>query len=578
MFLLENYIKEFLKEATSSIINPASDITGQAQHHQAASYDNDMTEIDNQEALLKVLENVGNNCFISFVEKYDEKIPRLEISPKVSYDTPHGNYAYPLTVKSLKDIIEKGRVGGTSFAIERPYFHMFRKSDRVKFIEIESNGSNNYSGNFEKDLRTIVHTYIMFLSAKKLEKDNSSSIDSDITKSELNYKKSEINKKIDRIIKRNKNMFSYNSSISFDNSGSFEKILNELVKDLCLLTRLNNNRFPAEVVRKIVDYIARLTEELALSARNRFFKVREKKALSEFHTLYFACWMLSDMTSDTFEYDNQTFNDFKITQDSTIQQGPVFTMLLNSIDIDFINDKGSGTLHSNEPIQAAYLNSSKKENVVLIGTFNNIFKNNKLYSTPLSRSKSVKMDKIVDIIEKNPQLNNLFGTALFDDVKLEQPIEELREKAWINLTENKSDKFFDFILFHSSNKIFNFNMYLERDGSKSIVFDIGIKDKFLNSSIEKQLKIIKREMPKIVKIEDSLTYIQVFLSKYRKKSIYKIKDNSGYDNIMKVLDQMQDHVANLEWNSQEENKFMMIKVFLGICEEISHLAGIASYQ
>ena len=54
-----------------------------------------MSEIDNQETLLKVLESVGDNCFISFVDKYDEKIPRLEVSPKVSYDTPHGNYTYP---------------------------------------------------------------------------------------------------------------------------------------------------------------------------------------------------------------------------------------------------------------------------------------------------------------------------------------------------------------------------------------------------------------------------------------------------------------------------------------------------
>ena len=171
MILLKKYIKSFLKEAASSAIaNRASDLTGKFQHQSAASYSNNMSEIDNQETLLKVLENVGNNCFISFVDKYDEKIPRLEISPEVSYDTPHGNYAYPLNIKSLKDIIEKGRVGGASFALERPYFHMFKKSDSLNSIEIQSDGSNNYNGDYDKDLRTIVHTAVMFNAARNLEK------------------------------------------------------------------------------------------------------------------------------------------------------------------------------------------------------------------------------------------------------------------------------------------------------------------------------------------------------------------------------------------------------------------------
>jgi len=591
MILLEKYIKEFLKEAASSaIINPAQNITGETQHQQAASYSLNMTNVDHEETLLKVLENVGDNCFISFVDEYDENIPRLEISPKVSFDTPHGNYAYPLNISSLKEIVEKSKIRGTSFALNRPYFHMFKRSNSVRSIEIEGDGSNNYTGNFKKDLRTIVHTYIMFSSANRLEQSDVQSIDSNIPKSESNYRKSETIKKIDRIIKRNKNLISYNSSISFDNSGSFGKILNELIKDLCLITSLNSNSFPAGVVSKIVDYVSGLTEELALSARNRFFKAREKKALSDFHILYFACWMLSDIFSEPSSYEppSEVFDVNKINNQREKQQGPIFTMLLNSIDIEFINDKGSSTLHDNEPVQAVYLNSSKKENVVLIGTYNNIFKSKitnindfDIFHVSKNRLNSVTMNKIVDILEKNPQLETLFDTKLFDDVKLENSIEALREKAWKDLTKKES-KFFDFILFHSSNKIFNFNMYLERDGSKLIVFDIGIKEKFLNSSIKKQLTIIKSEMPKIAKIENSLTYIQVFLSKNRNKSIYRIEDASAYNNMIKTLDKVQDYAANLEWNSltddEEKTSFIMVKVFMNICEEISQLAGIASYQ
>ena len=120
--------------------------------------------------------------------------------------------------------------------------------------------------------------------------------------------------------------------------------------------------------------------------------------------------------------------------------------------------------------------------------------------------------------------------------------------------------------------------------SRLIVFNIGIKDKFLNYSIKRKIKAMKNFYKKnnISKFENSLTYIQVFLSKHRNKSIYTIKDEDNYDNIMKVLDQIQDYAANLEWSSltddEEKNEFIMIKVFLETCREVSHLAGIASYQ
>ena len=82
--LLKKYIANYLKEAASTAISMgASDVTGQSQHRHSASYKNNMTSMDDDEVLLKVLENVGDNCFISFVEAYDEDIPRLEISPVV---------------------------------------------------------------------------------------------------------------------------------------------------------------------------------------------------------------------------------------------------------------------------------------------------------------------------------------------------------------------------------------------------------------------------------------------------------------------------------------------------------------
>ncbi len=600
MILLEKYIKAFLKEAASSaIIGLASDVTGKSQHQKAASYNVNMTELDSEETLLKVLENVGDNCFISFVDDYDEKVPRLEVSPEVSYDTPHGNYAYPLNIKNLKDIIEKSKVGGTSFALNRPYFHMFKKSNSLNYIEINKDGTNNYSGNLEKDLKTIVHTAVINFTAQLIEKEDKAS-----SKNKLNIDHNNelllIKKKIKRklIVSKNAGRDSFKEEFLF------------LTKLLAKSVTYNNNRIPSDIIKETITYLVRLTKMEAFSQNNIFFKTRTGKVKSNFHILYFACYMLSNIISDNLSdlpsFEDKDPNDFdvskinkKLTQkdddlfgdlqldkilnnalDNTT--GPVFTMLLNSIDVDFINDKGSGTLHINEPIQAVYLNSSKKESINLIGTFNNIFKTkdiNNIYELipPIGESnKTVTMEKIINILEQNPQLSDLFGTELFDDVKLENSIEDLREKAWQDLTKKES-KFFDFILFHSSNKIFNFNIYLERNGSKLIVFSIGIKEKFLNSSIEKQLKIIKREMPKIVKIEDSLSYIQVFLQKNKNKNIYRIEDLNSHNAVMGIIDKTMDYLANYEDSKDAKNELrMMIRLFIYFTQELSQLTNIAT--
>ena len=462
---------------------------------------------------------------------------------------------------------------------------MFKKSNSLNSVEIQRDGNNNYNGDYNKDLRTIVHTAVMFNAAKILESNpRKYAAPSDSEEEENRVINFNFAKR--RVIRRIK----ANSKSNELRNDVFYKTMKDLSEDLCYLVNLNDKKYPREIVELIVNFLTKALEFKINSTQNKFFVSRGEKSklLSKFHGLYYACWMLSQIIvddRDADDYDPLAFDVNKINnpQQNPLRQGTTFTMLLNSIDIDFINDKGSSTLHSSEPVQAAYLNSSKKENVVLVGTFNNIFQNKHMKKIK-DIYKPITMNKIVDILSQNPQLNSIFGTELFDDVKLEHPLSDLRKKAWKDLTESNKTKFFDYILFHSSNKIFNFNMYLERDGSKLIVFNIGIKDKFLNYSVKRKIKAMKNfyKNNNISKFENSLTYIQVFLSKYRNKSIYTIKDEDNYDNIMKVLDQIQDYAANLEWSSltddEEKNEFIMIKVFLQICQEVSHLAGIASYQ
>ena len=569
--LLKKYITNYLKEAASSAISMgASDITGQTQHSHAASYKNDMTSIDDDEVLLKVLENVGDNCFISFVEDYDEDIPRLEISPTVRYDTPHGNYAYPLTAVTLKEIVEKSSIGTASFAIDRPYFHLFKKSNALNSIEIKKDGTSNYNGNLIKDLKTIVHTAVMYSSALFLENDSNFIDAESMTDEDKGYKTFSFKNRIRRraII---------NSTNRVIDDKNLHRTMTYLIRNLCKLYYLNNNAYHQESVDLIVDYLTRTIMFKANSRQNRFFDRSSNKLRSKFHVLYYSCWMLSNVVT---QKNDESF------EESGSNRGSVFTMLLNSIDIDFIHDKGSKTLHGCEPIQAVYLNSSKKESVSLIGTFNNIFYDSSKNPFELlgssqntsKRKKSATMDKIVNIVSSNAQLASLFDTPLFNNPKLEFSIEELREKAWQDLTK-KPLKIAKFKQFHSSNKIVRLNMYQQDEYSSNpglIVFDIGFKKIFQDADTKQQLLMIKDDLTKILKIEDALTYLQVFLSKYRKKNVYEIYGTSALENMVKTVDNLQDYMTNVEIkNDEDENLLMSLSLFIHSVEDIIHLASIA---
>ena len=422
-----------------------------------------------------------------------------------------GNYAYPLTVVTLKEIVEKSSIGEASFAIDRPYFHLFKKSNALNSIEIKEDGTSNYKGNLIQDLRTIVHTSVMYSAALFLETDATPIDVASMSDDEKGYKTFTFKNRIRRKIRTN--------PIDRDTDDkSIHRMMSFLVRNLCMLYYLNNNSYPHESVDLIVDYLTRLTMRKSNSKQNRFFKASTGKLKSKFHVLYYSCWMLSNIVT---QKSTETFGE------ADSNRGSVFTMLLNSIDIDFIHDKGSKTLHGCEPIQAVYLNSSKKESVSLIGTFNNIFydSSKNLFNlfgssqNSLKREKSATMDKIVNIVSSNKHLSSLFNTPLFNDPKLESSAEELRKKAWQDLTK-KPLKIAKFKQFHTANKIIRLNMYQQDEYTSNpglIIFDIGFKKSFKDADVKQQLLMIRDDLPKILQIQDLLTYLQVFLSKYRKK-------------------------------------------------------------
>ena len=559
MSLLKNYIKNYLLEATPTIAFPAKETTGKFQHQRAYSYNLDMTSLDDEQALLKVLENIGDNCFISFVDKYDENIPRLEISPNVSYDTPHGNYAYQLTIKNFKEIVEESLIGGTNFALERPYFHLFKKSNNINSVTINKNGRNDYRGNLNEDLRTIVHTAIVFSASLELEENK--------TLSNSNLK--EVEFEVKDLLK----------NINIESKENFKNGFKEVSTLLSQMMKINNV-LPSNILREVVNFFVNAIKRRANSTRNRFYDYKSQKIISRFHVLYYTCFVLSNIIA---EEDIYSYYD-KISE---TQQGPVFTMLLNSINIDFINDLGSSTLHSNEPTQAVYLNSSKKESINLIGTFNNIFEkgNQKksviydVFDVPYTEGasrKSVTMNKVVDIIESNSELFDLFNSELFDNIKLETDPRIVREKAWEELT-SKPMHIAKIKKFNLSNDVFKLDMYVDKSNEKMIMFDIGIKDKFEEADIDQQIKMIKNSMRLFIQTEDLLSHLDEFLIKYSDKNVYEAVNDEAYNEINSILYVFQTYLANFDGTEEEITDLTLnIHSFIKFGHELEMLSRIIS--
>ena len=105
--LIKNYIK-LLFETTRFTQDVSDELSGKRLSSMSSVQSEDKTHMSPLETVEDILKHVGNNTFISFVEKYDDDIPRLSVSPKVEYKTPHGIYGYPLTKDNLRNMLFDG--------------------------------------------------------------------------------------------------------------------------------------------------------------------------------------------------------------------------------------------------------------------------------------------------------------------------------------------------------------------------------------------------------------------------------------------------------------------------------------
>lgn len=380
--LLINYIRQYLVEAT--IPFSGSEITADLQHELSPKLKKDMTHIEDPKEILKILmKNLGDKTCISFTNPYEDdqgnkEVPHFSINPIAAYETPHGNYSYPLNHENLRELIRSGKIKGSSFAIDRPYFLIY-KVDSPNTVVINKDGSSNYKEilsnraynkktasyddlSVESDINRVVRSFSHFVATGYYTKKSRQKFNSETFEEVFIRFQSFLNKEIQELL--NINNDSQNILVRFfinmSNAPEVKNFNKFVLRSDIPKTELN------KIIKFLENLIRNNIHDLASSSKNRFFAkslASKDFEFDDFHKVYYTCWFLSKTAQNLLNRNNN---------------GPIFTAFLKEAGIDGIIDHASSTLHGSEPEQAVLLNFGNKEakNVDFLGTFNNIFTQN----------------------------------------------------------------------------------------------------------------------------------------------------------------------------------------------------------
>lgn len=284
-----------------------------------------------------------DKVFLSFVDRYDENIPRLSVNPKITYNTPHGVYGYPLTKERFYQFLVTGNPTSADFATDMPYFHVYLVKDEGK-IKIKRDGSSNYDDRlYIKDAKTLIKVgldYFVSLFRHNSEVrnlfDQNGNIDS--FSSSLNYR-----------------LFSENLGVNTSSANSYFNFFAD-ISGFETQTNIDDHDF-LRFCRKIEDDAFRITNPTQ----------RRRIENSRFHMLYTIAYYFTTLLNSLEIIAKKESIDLK-----TIKRGGLYTLLLSSINIKTIDDsEGSSTLHVSEPSQIVTINTTNAENIILLGTYKN---------------------------------------------------------------------------------------------------------------------------------------------------------------------------------------------------------------
>lgn len=370
-----------INEIGRVITNSPTEIGGSLQSRLVPEISNDRTNLNNEDTLKILLDlAIDDDKSISFVNKYDDKTPRLGVNPTVQYDTPHGIYSYPFNKQTLINMIYTGSPTEATFATNYDFIHIFKTSDTGKVKIKDDFSTNAYSSynnkaKYQTDLKQIIKTSIIFaidfynesikyrfsdlLFTKVLE-----DIDLGNTKEEKIYSL----EKLLNVMIYNIRTLSASSDIKLfkDRYSKLLAVIANLmhvetaddIDDALIKKETGLINFYTEKLLPIVDSLATKTLSTYRSSND---KVKSIGGL--FYKIYYICFVTSKTLCDLTVMSREN------------ESGSYFTLLLDLIGIKSVDDyEGSATIHPNEPTQSFAAGYGPETQYELLGTFNNIFK------------------------------------------------------------------------------------------------------------------------------------------------------------------------------------------------------------
>lgn len=412
-----NFINEAGKVLTST------EIENMGAKRQSAKSINSTKKVVTDPDRIKsdLIKSAGPSTFITFVNPWDENTPSLSVNPEVSYNTPHGIYGYPLTRQNAQSLINHGQPTEAQFATDHKYFHIFKLSGmQIKtssedpsgesvagddsHIVIQNDGKNNYSrSNLVSDATEIFSKFLFICAhkfdAKEIKTNFDNADEKELWMSELNMLKDANNIKV----KYDEMLAAFDWSLKQKKFKhlSLEELVKrylryeELIDKVSVYSNVIINLNP-KYFGLIIAYIHKYTEDNdkkgfdaairefmsvkgSVIVKDIFSAIKESlkdlkdsdaavpKNITPFHVLYYFTQSLSYI-AEILELKSKN------------SSGYYFSLYLNLIGIKNITDKGSGSVHPNEPKQSLNFSfeSASDDSIEHVGTYLNIFKD--LYS------------------------------------------------------------------------------------------------------------------------------------------------------------------------------------------------------
>lgn len=367
------------------------DITAKRQSEMSPSPTKDRTHLDFETSMLEIAREVGPNTFISFVHAWSSKTPTAGLNPKAKYKTPHGFYAYPLDKMNFVKFIQTGKPTAARFQVDCAFFHIVKVSSQGSVKIREDDTTDKYTNinsvaEAASDIKEIFR--LIYLSNfnkidiyPKHDYDPSSNID--------DYKKSITSE--DDIFKA----FRYFKSID-----TYYKEQIKTYKDKSSSSPFFNEKFFREeylkVRKEFYRFMVNAMYRLSLENAYKSDAIKAKSPGYLFHVVYYSALKLIENTRYHISSDEKVSTDL--------------SNFLYSIGIKSIVDKGSSTIHANEPSQAVVINQGPESNYELIGTYRNYTTNPADLMSYIPENSNKRLEALIKVIQDSS--NNITETSI----------------------------------------------------------------------------------------------------------------------------------------------------------------------